>query len=350
MGRPKKSRSSIPAVSSTPTDDRVDLTQLLNASSGPPSDEDVVQLLSARYKADLPYTRINASTLVVVNPQKPLECMNDTTAKEYAEQWYKDITGNRSNLQPHIYELAARVYLHMRRSAEDQSVVFSGISGSGKTATQSHFLQQLLLLSTHTKKESKIASLIGSAQSILEAFGNAKTVQNFNASRFGKYLELQFNERGRVIGAKTLTYALDKSRVTEVPQDERSYHVFYYLLAGASSEERSQLHLQDAQHYHYLSRSKCYRIPDVDDAIKMDDLRACLKTLGFKSKTVFQIWQLLSAILLLGNIEFVSPSKNAKDEAASIRNRHILDMVAESLGVQTFKLEQTLTYKTKYIR
>ena len=124
MGRPKKSRSSIPAVSSTPTDDRVDLIQLLNASSGPPSDEDVVQLLSARYKADLPYTRINASTLVVVNPQKPLECMNDATAKEYAEEWYKDITGNKSNLQPHIYELAAKVYMHMRRSAEDQSVIF----------------------------------------------------------------------------------------------------------------------------------------------------------------------------------------------------------------------------------
>ncbi|CAG8448686.1 13567_t:CDS:10 [Ambispora leptoticha] len=351
MGKTKKSRSSNPLVSSSlPSDNRIDLTQLLTSPTGAPSEDDVLQLLSNRYKADLPYTRINASTLVVVNPHKPLECMNDATAKDYAEQWYKDTSGNKSSLQPHVYELAARVYLHMRRSAEDQSVIFSGISGSGKTASQSHFLQQLLLLSTHTKKESKIASLIENAQFILEAFGNAQTVQNRNASRFGKYLELQFNERGRIIGAKGLTYALDKSRVTEVPQDERSYHVFYYLLAGANAEEKSQFHLQDPQNYFYLSQSKCFRISDVDDTIKMDDLRASLKTLGFKSKTVSQIWQLLSAILLLGNIEFVNPGRNARDEAASIKNHHVLDSVAEQLGVPSSKLEQTLTYKTKYIR
>ncbi|KAG9288075.1 hypothetical protein G9A89_017670 [Geosiphon pyriformis] len=348
MGKQKKN-SNPTTSSSKPTDDRVDLTQLLSSFAGAPSDEEVIQLLATRFKADLPYTRINASTLVVVNPLKPLECMNDATAKDYAEQWYKDTNGNKSALQPHVYELAARVYLHMRRSAEDQSVVFSGISGSGKTATQTHILKQLLLLSTHTKKESKIAFLIENAQSILEAFGNAKTIQNRNASRFGKYLELQFNERGRIIGSKALTYALDKSRVTQVPQDERNYHVFYYLLAGAKTEEKSQLHLQDPQHYNYLSQSKCYNIPDVDDAIKMEDLRASLKALGFKSKTVAQIWQLLSAILLLGNIEFVSPGKNARDEAASIKNHHLLDTVAEYLGVPTFELEQTLTYKTKYI-
>ncbi|CAG8454713.1 848_t:CDS:10 [Ambispora gerdemannii] len=351
MGKTKKSRSSNPLISSSsPSDDRIDLTQLLTSSAKAPSDDDVLQLLSARYKADLPYTRINASTLVVVNPHKPLECMNDVTAKDYAEQWYKDTSGNKPSLQPHVYELAARVYLHMRRSAEDQSVVFSGISGSGKTATQSHLLQQLLLLSTHTKKESKIASLIQNAQFILEAFGNAHTIQNRNASRFGKYLELQFNERGRIIGAKALTYALDKSRVTEVPQDERSYHVFYYLLAGANVEEKSQLHLQDPHHYSYLSQSKCFHISDVDDTIRMDDLRASLKALGFKSKTVSQIWQLLSAILLLGNIEFVNPGRNARDEAASIKNHHVLDLVAEQLGVPSSKLEQTLTYKTKYLR
>ncbi|PKK79481.1 hypothetical protein RhiirC2_825484 [Rhizophagus irregularis] len=236
----------------------------------------------------------------------------------------------------------------MRRTAEDQSVIFSGVTGSGKTATQGHLLQQLLLLSTHTKKESKIANQIQNAQIILEAFGNSKTQQNINASRFGKYLELQFNERGRIVGAKTLTYCFDKARITEIPLDERTYHVFYYLLAGATPEEKSQFHLLEPHQYNYLAQSKCYKIPDVDDSIQMDDLRASLKILGFKSRTIGQIFQILSAILLLGNVEFVSYGK-AKDEAATVRNHNILDLVAQYLGVPAFKLEQTLTYKTKCI-
>ncbi|RHZ75834.1 hypothetical protein Glove_209g12 [Diversispora epigaea] len=361
MGRNKKTRSSVPmggGGGALPLmDDKVDLIQLLspnNTTTTSPTEDDILNLLYARFKSDLPYTRLNASSLVIVNPNKPLESMNDASAKEYAEHWYKDSTVTATidnptkNLQPHIYEFAAKIYLHMRRSAEDQSVIFSGITGSGKTATQGHLLSQLLLLSTHTKKEAKIANQIQNVQIILEAFGNSKTIQNINASRFGKYLELQFSERGRIVGSKVLTYCFDRSRVTEIPQDERSYHVFYYLLAGATNEERSSAHLQDPQNYNYLSQSKCYRIPEVDDSIQMDDLRGALKTLGFKSKVVNQIWQILSAILLLGNIEFTNPGK-AKDEAANIKNRHVLDMVAQYLGVPAFKLEQTLTFKSTYI-
>ncbi|KAF0444401.1 glycosyltransferase family 2 protein [Gigaspora margarita] len=343
MGKTKKGHSS-----NSPADDREDLVQLLPTNNSPPSEEEIISLLSARFKADLPYTRINASSLVVINPNKPLESMNDASAKEYAEQWYKNTTGEKITLQPHIYELAAKVYFHMRRSAEDQCVVFSGIDGSGKTETESHLLSQLLLLSTHTKKEAKIANQIQNAQTILQAFGNAKSIHNINASRFGKYLELQFSERGRIVGAKFLTYCFDKARVSDIPIGERSYHVFYYLLAGATPEERSLMHLQDPQNYLYLSKSKCYKINGMDDSIQMDDLRASLKTLGFKSKTITQIWQILTAILLLGNIEFISPGK-AKDEAATIKNRHVLELAAQYLGVPAFKLEQTLTFKNKLI-
>ncbi|CAG8527725.1 6358_t:CDS:2, partial [Acaulospora colombiana] len=339
MGKTKKNRSSVPLGSSL--DDKVDLVQLLSNTDLPPSEEVILALLSARFKADLPYIRINASSLVVINPNKPLEIMNDASAKEYADHWYRDTSGTNTTLQPHIFEFAARIYLHMRRSAEDQSVIFRSVNVG-------HLLSQLLLLSTHTKKEAKLANQIQNAQIILEAFGNVKTVQNINASRFGKYLELQFNEKGRIVGSKALTYCFDKYRVTKIPPNERSYHVFYYLLAGATSEERSSFHLQDPQSYNYLAQSKCYKIPDVDDGIQMEDLRAALKNLGFKSRTIAQIWQVLSAILLLGNIEFIDHSK-ANDEAADIKNHHVLDMVAQYLGVPAFKLTQTLTYRTKLI-
>ncbi|CAG8690838.1 11108_t:CDS:1, partial [Scutellospora calospora] len=223
-----------------------------------------------------------------------------------------------------------------------------GINGSGKTVTEGHLLSQLLLLSTHTKKEAKIANQIQNARTILEAFGNTRTKQNINSSRYGKYLELQFSERGRIIGSKFLIYCFDKERVTNIPLGERSYHIFYYLLAGANSDERSLMHLQDPQNYLYLSQSKSYKITGINDNLQMDDLRDSLKSLGFKSKTINQIWQILIAILLLGNIEFLDPGKS-KDEAATIKNRHILDLVAQYLGVPAFKLEQTLTFKNKLI-
>ena|ERR1043165_4676613 len=116
MGKTKKNRG----VSS---DDKVDLIQLLSNTTAPSEDE-IVATLQARFKSDLPYTRLSSSSLVVVNPNKHLSCTNDASAKEYADQWYKDTSGNKSVLQPHIYELAAKVYMHMRRSAEDQSVIF----------------------------------------------------------------------------------------------------------------------------------------------------------------------------------------------------------------------------------
>lgn len=134
MGRSKKTHS-IPAgggAGGPLTDNKVDLVQLLSVNNNyTTSEDDILNLLYARFKADLPYTRLNASSLVVVNPNKPLEFMNDASAKEYAEHWYKDTTATANtnnpvakNLQPHIYEFAAKIYLHMRRSAEDQSVIF----------------------------------------------------------------------------------------------------------------------------------------------------------------------------------------------------------------------------------
>ena len=121
MGKLKKNRGSQQLGVSS--DDKVDLIQLLSNTTAPSEDE-IVTTLQARFKNDLPYTRLSSSSLVVVNPNKPLGCTNDASAKEYADQWYKDTSGNKSALQPHIYELAAKVYMHMRRSAEDQSVIF----------------------------------------------------------------------------------------------------------------------------------------------------------------------------------------------------------------------------------
>lgn len=104
-------------------DSRIDLTCLLNTSGQSPSEDNITSLLSNRYKRNQPYTRAGYSSLIVLNPYKPLDILNDATLKSYADIGYRNLGGNKHFMQPHIYDLAARVYFHMRRTGEDQSII-----------------------------------------------------------------------------------------------------------------------------------------------------------------------------------------------------------------------------------
>lgn len=226
-----------------------------------------------------------------------------------------------------------------------------GITGSGKSSSLRLFLNQILRLSAHSKRESKVADQIQALNTVLDSFGNAKTLMNPNASRHGRYIELHFNERGRINSAKVLTYGLDKSRLNRLSHEERTYHVFYQLLAGSTPQERDALMLEDASDYGLLASSGCYRLPSgpfSDDSIGMSDLRAAMRTLGFKQKHMTSIFSLLVAILLLGNLQFADP--DAKDVAAYIANPQVLDHAARLLGVPPEELTQVLTNKTSYVR
>jgi hypothetical protein len=107
-----------------------DLADLVSSSAQAtiyPNDDALLQVLHARFRADLPYTRIGPSNLVVVNPYKSLANTNDVSAREYEERCYKDtsvpLVDSPRPLQPHLYELAAKLYLLMRRRHEPQAVV-----------------------------------------------------------------------------------------------------------------------------------------------------------------------------------------------------------------------------------
>ncbi|KAL1924552.1 uncharacterized protein VTP21DRAFT_4206 [Calcarisporiella thermophila] len=337
-----------------------DLVQLHNfsSSSGAPTDDQVCSLLQSRLRRDIPYTRVGANTLVVVNPYKPLELMNNAYAQQYAEVFYRNFNENdgEKELPPHIYELATRTYYYMRRTGNDQGVIFSGITGSGKTMSFRHFVKQLLVLASRlNSKEPKSHIRLANAQTVLECFGNSRTALNRTASRFGLYQEIQFNDRGRVMGAKLLTYFLDKSRVTNVPKEEGNFHVFYALMAGATAGERLQWHLpQEANQFTYLAHSATHRPSKqqlAEDALLFDDIRAALRACGLKSKSIAQIFQLLSAVLHLGNLTFYddSRSQQASQDACRVRNRDVLDLVSNLLGVSASKLETALTLKLQFI-
>ena len=173
-------------------------------------------------------------------------------------------------------------------------------------------------------------------------------MHNPNASRFGKYTELQFTETGRLSGVKTLDYYLEKNRVSGFPSGERNFHIFYYLLAGASPEERQHLHLVDKATYRYLGS---YRRPlgRDEDTNRFEQLKVALKAVGLSKRQVAQTCQLLAAILHLGNLDFTI-DKHRNEDAAVVRNVETLEIVSEFLGVPPTDLEAVLSYKTKLLK
>ncbi|KAF9227129.1 glycosyltransferase family 2 protein [Gyrodon lividus] len=347
------SASTVPQA--TTSGDLADLLSVSPSATVYPTDDAILAVLSARFRADLPYARISSTGLVVVNPYKTLANVNDTSAKEYEERCYKNtklgLGDSRRPPQPHVYELAAKIYLLMRRRTETQAVIARGISGSGKTTSNRLLVDQILRLSAHSKREGKIVEQIKAFSLLVESFGNAKTPTNPNASRCTRYTELHFNDRGRISAAKILAFGLDKSRLVRLSQEERSYHVFYQLLAGATPMERDLLGLEGPSDYALLASSGCYRLPAGqfnDDGIAMDDLRDALKTLGFKSKHVSSIFSVLAAILLLGNVEF--GEADAQDVSAYVINMPVLQQVAKLFGVSAEGLGETLTCRSSYVR
>ncbi|KAG6373915.1 glycosyltransferase family 2 protein [Boletus reticuloceps] len=336
------------------TGDLVHLVSTSRSATVYPSDDAIVAVLNARFRSDLPYSRIGTTNLLVVNPYKTLANVNDISAREYEERCYKD-TGlslaSSTLLQPHLYELAAQVYLLMRRTRQSQSVITRGITGSGKSASLRLLVDQVLRLSSHSKKELKVASQVKALHTLLDAFGNAKTVSNPNASRHSRYLELHFNDRGRIESAKVLPFALDKSRIGRLTHEERTFHIFYQFLAGAAPQERDYFNIEDPSEYALLASSGCYRLPNgpfSDDAIAMEEVRIAMRTLGFKPKHLSSVFTILVAILLLSNIHFTEA--DAKNVSASVANIPVLDHVARLLGVSSDDLAQALTNKTNYVR
>ncbi|KAF9007947.1 chitin synthase-domain-containing protein [Cyathus striatus] len=341
--------SSTPSVSQTRATSTGDLALLISQSASTtvyPTDDVVLHVLQSRFRSDLPYARLYPTHLLAVNPYKPLGSLSDASAREYGDKY---LGGEGEEGQPHVYDFAGRVYYAMRRTGEGQAVVARGITGSSKTSTLKLLTTQILRLSSPSLS-SKLPSQIQALHTLLEAFGNAKTLHNPNASRHTRFLELHFTD-GKVTGSKVLLFNLDKSRLIRLGTEERTYHVFYQFLAGATTSERDLYQIDDMSDYALLASSGCYRLPAgpfSDDSIAMTELRSAFRALGFKQKHTTSIFSLLIAILLLGNIQFADG--DAKDVPAYVLNRPTLEHAARLLGVGAEELESVLVNKTCYVR
>ncbi|PWN43013.1 hypothetical protein IE81DRAFT_346989 [Ceraceosorus guamensis] len=351
-----------PVPGAGPSADLVSLVTSTSSTTVQLSDDTVLSHLQQRFRSEQPYSRLGGTSLIVINPLRTLANLNDASADAY-RKLYNEASWEQSGslqpddrLPPHPYEFATRVYHAMRRTKESQAVLYSGPTNSGKTFASKLLTQQLLRLSSNaTKREAKLADQVRSFDTILNSFGAAKTKSNGNASRHGKYTELHFTEAGRLGAFKVLTFGLDKSRLCgPLASEERTFHVFYQLLAGATADERDQFRLEDVTSYPLLASSGCYRLaggPSSDDGIAMEELRVALRSLGFKQKQTTAIFSLLSAILTLSCITFAEPDSNVMEaDAAKITSREALEDVAILLGVDESELEQCLTTRTRMVR
>ncbi|XP_046961544.1 myosin-VIIa isoform X2 [Vanessa cardui] len=296
----------------------------------------ILRNLLIRYNDNLIYT-YTGSILVAVNPYQILPIYTADQIKLYKER-------KIGELPPHIFAIGDNAYAHMRRYGQDQCIVISGESGAGKTESTKLILQYLAAISG---KHSWIEQQILEANPILEAFGNAKTVRNDNSSRFGKYIDIHFNNNGVIEGAKIEQYLLEKSRIVSQGTDERNYHVFYCLLAGLSREEKKKLELTEPSEYRYLSGGGSFTCEGRDDAAEFADIRSAMKVLLFTEAEIWEILRLLAAVLHTGNIKYEATVVDNLDATEIIEQANV-KRVAHLLGVPTQSLIDALTRKTLF--
>jgi len=257
-------------------------------------------------------------------------------------------------LSPHVYAIADAAYRQMRKEMKGQSILVSGESGAGKTETSKLIMKYLAYMGGY--KESgreggkggpSVEEQVLESNPLLEAFGNAKTVRNNNSSRFGKYVEINFNKDGVISGAAIRTYLLERSRVVAVNNPERNYHIFYQLCEGASVEQRARWKLSAAADYFYLNQSTCFELPGVNNAEEFKCTVHAMTRVGIPEADQEAIFRTVSAILALGNISFVAAGDGESSVPQPGKGEQYLATTAELLGVDKEGLCKALTTRTR---
>ncbi len=259
---------------------------------------------------------------------------------------------------PHTFAIAEDAYAAMLRADQSQCVLITGESGAGKTEASKQIMQYLASVSTQGRdagtwaETERVKAALLESNPLLEAFGNAKTVRNNNSSRFGKYMSLVFDYDGVVRGGHVRNYLLEKSRVTHQASEERNFHVFYQLIAGAAKgisgvPSAAALHLLSADSYSYLTNGTV-TIPGHNDQDDMQEVVHAMGTLGIDVGTQGEIWRLLSALLSLGNVQFEEAGGGGSKPTGSAVSRDgdsgaALAAMATLLGLSEERLEKALT-------
>uniref|UniRef100_A0A667ZB25 Unconventional myosin-VI n=1 Tax=Myripristis murdjan TaxID=586833 RepID=A0A667ZB25_9TELE len=312
-----------------------------------------------RYSKDKIYTFV-ANILIAVNPYYDIP-------KLYSAETIKKYQGRSlGTLPPHVYAIADKAYRDMKVLKMSQSIIVSGESGAGKTEN-TKFVLRYLTTSYGTGQD--IDERIVEANPLLEAFGNAKTVRNNNSSRFGKFVEIHFNEKNAVVGGFVSHYLLEKSRICTQSPEERNYHIFYRLCAGASEDIRQKFHLSSPDAFRYLNRG-CTRFfankdtdkqilqnrkspehlksgplkdPLLDDQGDFNRMCVAMKKIGLDDTEKLDLFRVVAGVLHLGNIDFEEAGSTSGGCTIKNQSSQTLEHCAELLGLEEEDLRVSLT-------
>lgn len=304
----------------------------------------VLHNLSARYSLDEIYT-YTGNILIAVNPFAKLPHLYDVHMMEQ----YKGV--RLGELSPHVFAIAESAYRAMVDCKKSQSILVSGESGAGKTETTKLIMQYLAYMGGRATEGRSVESQVLESNPLLEAFGNAKTVRNNNSSRFGKFVEIQFDRSGRISGAAVRTYLLERSRVVQITDPERNYHCFYQLCAGASPEEREKLKLAPPETFHYLNQSQCFELPGKEsNAVEYVKTRRAMDIVGLTPDEQDSIFRVVAAILHLGNINFIPGKQADSSKLSDEKSKFHLEASAELLRCSKKELRESLITRTLVTR
>lgn len=228
-------------------------------------------------------------------------------------------------------------------------ILFVGESGAGKTEATKKILQLVSTISgsTASRLGASIENQILDSNPLLESFGNAKTIRNNNSSRFGKYMEVNFDKKFNIKGCIIISYLLEKSRVVKQGPGERNYHIFYMLLAGANKEMKTDFQLRPVDQFYYLSQSGCTEVDKRSDFKEFEDLLFAFSSLAIGYDTQREVFQCLAGILHLGNLTF-SPSREVEG-GSKINSIPDCRRVAALFGMDPVGLETALCCKDSIV-
>ncbi|XP_036086446.1 unconventional myosin-Ig isoform X2 [Rousettus aegyptiacus] len=285
--------------------------------------EDFMENLKLRFEKGRIYTYIG-EVLVSVNPYQELPLYGpEAIARYQGRELYER--------PPHLYAVANAAYRAMKRRSRDTCIVISGESGAGKTEASKHIMQYIAAVTNPSQRAEveRVKNVLLKSTCVLEAFGNARTNRNHNSSRFGKYMDINFDFKGDPVGGHIHSYLLEKSRVLKQHVGERNFHAFYQVLRGCEDSELREMHLQRSPSlYSFTRQGAGLSTSDSDERSHYQAVMEAMQVIGFRTEEVRSVHRILAAILHLGNIEFVEKEEGGLAVAEEVLVDHVAQLTA----------------------
>jgi myosin-5 len=326
--------------------------------------------LEARYVDGNIYT-YTGPILIAMNPFKIVPLYTSKILETYYHDGLMRSQGINTTtvLPPHLYAIADAAYRNMMTcimqgiksndkvigiESPNQSILISGESGAGKTESTKIVLKYLTSVGNSSIgidiTTGSIMDKILQSNPILEAFGNARTLRNDNSSRFGKFIELNFNRRGHLIGGGIRTYLLEKVRLSNHSIGERNFHIFYQM-GNASNNEKCHWNINDIKDFNYCNQGQIYKLKHVNDIDEFKHLKTALNILNFDKNDQDSLFKSMAGLMHLGQLKFIND--NDGDGSIVMNDSNVIDslkIACDFLGVDCDQLARSLTIRMIYTR